>query len=206
VDSGRLSGTDLGFLLTDMALRGRGTKSRAILLDLKRQQRGLFSPSEPFVMSQSEFKFELKYWLPAIVVAIVVSVFSSHYFSAQQTGRVIIPMLRWFFPSASNHWLRLMHLAIRKAAHVTEFGVFSIAVFHGVRGNRDGWQLSWAVITLVIAVCYAGLDEWHQSFVPLREARFRDVCIDAFGALLAQLIVWIYAKRHRGSNGITRPA
>ena len=90
--------------------------------------------------------------------------------------------------------LRLMHVGIRKMAHITEFGLFSITVFHGIRGGRFGWRLSWALITLVIAVTYAGLDEWHQSFVPLREARGRDVAIDALGAVLAQILVWFYAK------------
>jgi VanZ family protein len=141
----------------------------------------------------------LKYWYPAICIAILISLFSTHYFSGEQTARVIIPILRWLFPSASHRLLHLMHFAIRKAAHVTEFAVFSIAVFHGVRGDRHGWKLEWAVITLLIAASYAGLDEWHQSFVPLREARFRDVLIDSGGALLAQALVWAYAKLHRNS-------
>ena len=85
-------------------------------------------------------------------------------------------------------------VAIRKLAHVTEFGVFSIAVFHGIRGSRTGWRLKWAVLTLLIAISFAALDEWHQSFVPLREARLRDVGIDGSGALLAQAMVWTYAK------------
>ena len=89
---------------------------------------------------------------------------------------------------------RIMHTGIRKMAHVTEFGIFSISVFHGIRGNRHGWRLNWAIGTLLLAVTYAGIDEWHQSFVPLREARFRDVAVDAFGAVLAQSLVWIYAK------------
>jgi VanZ family protein len=142
----------------------------------------------------------LKYWIPAIGIAILISLFSTHYFSAEQTGRLIIPVLRWLFPSAGKHTLRVLHFGIRKAAHVTEFGIFSVAVFHGVRAERHGWRLNWAIITLLIAVSYAGLDEWHQSFVPLREARARDVMIDAFGAVLAQVIVWIYAKFHRGSE------
>lgn len=146
----------------------------------------------------------LKYWLPAICVAIVISLFSTHYFSAEQTGRFILPALRWLFPSASSRMLRLMHFGIRKIAHVTEFGIFSVAVFHGVRAERHGWRLTWAIITLLIAVSYAGLDEWHQSIVPLREARFRDVLIDAFGAVLAQVIVWTYAKLHRGSAEFAR--
>jgi VanZ family protein len=143
--------------------------------------------------------FHLKYWLPAIIIAIVISLFSTHYFSSEQTARVFIPILRWLFPSASHHMLHLMHVGIRKAAHITEFGIFSVAVFHGVRAERSGWRLKWAVITLLIAVSYAGLDEWHQSFVPVREARFRDVLIDATGALLAQVFVWAYARLHRNS-------
>lgn len=93
--------------------------------------------------------------------------------------------------------LRVMHVAIRKLAHVTEFGIFSITVFRGIRAGRSGWRFSWALATLAIAVAYAGMDEWHQSFVPLREARARDVAIDALGALLAQVLVWGYANWRR---------
>jgi len=141
----------------------------------------------------------LKYWLPAIGLAVLISLFSTHYFSSEETARVILPLLRRLFPSASQHLLHLMHYGIRKAAHVTEFGLFSIAVFHGVRADRRGWRPDWAIITILLALSYAGVDEWHQSFVPLREARFRDVLIDASGALLAQVFVWAYAKLHRNA-------
>ncbi len=107
---------------------------------------------------------------------------------------MVIPILHRLFPSANPHTLHLLHVGIRKLAHVTEFGAFSIAVFHGVRAGRAGWQFHWAITTLLIATAYAGFDEWHQSFVPLREARVRDVAIDAFGAVLAQSFVWIYAR------------
>jgi VanZ family protein len=145
----------------------------------------------------------LKYWIPAIIVAVLISVFSTHYFSSQQTARVIYPILKWFFPAASLRTLHLMHVGIRKLAHVIEFGVFSITVFLGVRGPRSGWRLNWAFWTLLIAIAYAGLDEWHQSFVPLREPRIRDVFIDSFGALLAQVGVWSYAQIHPNSASAT---
>ena len=136
----------------------------------------------------------LKYWMPALIVAVLITIFSTHYFSAQQTARVIYPVLLWLFPSASQRSLHLMHIGIRKMAHVSEFGIFSITVFRGVRGGRSGWRPCWAVVTLLIAVGYAAMDEWHQSFVPLRHASFRDVIIDAVGALLAQILVWAYAN------------
>lgn len=136
----------------------------------------------------------LKYWLPAVCVAILISLFSTHYFSSQQTARAIIPILRWLLPFATFRTLNRMHTLIRKLAHLTEFGFFSIAVFHGVRGNCSGWRLNWAIYTMLIALIYAGFDEWHQSFVPLREPRVRDVVIDVTGAFLSQVLVWAYAK------------
>jgi VanZ family protein len=141
----------------------------------------------------------IKHWLPAIGVAILISIFSTHYFTSEQTARVILPILRWIFPAATPRLLHLMHVGIRKLAHVTEFGVFSITVFHGVRAGRTGWRLDWALVTLLIAVAYAGIDEWHQSFVPLRQASPRDVAVDALGALLAQSLVWAYANWRWGS-------
>lgn len=135
----------------------------------------------------------LKLWIPALFVAILISTFSTHYFSDEQTGRILLPALHWLFPWATQRTLHLMHVGIRKLAHITEFGVFSATVFRGVRGEQTGWRFNWAVITLLIAAGYAALDELHQSIVPLRHATPRDVAIDTFGALLAQVIVWWYA-------------
>jgi VanZ family protein len=134
------------------------------------------------------------FWIPAILVAALISIFSTHYFTGDETARVIIPVLHRLFPHASPHTLHLMHVGIRKLAHVVEFGAFSISLFHGIRGPRRGWRWSWAISTLLLAVAYAGLDEWHQTFVPLREPRLRDVAIDSAGALLAQGLVWVYAR------------
>jgi hypothetical protein len=100
----------------------------------------------------------LKYWFPAILVALLISLFSTHYFSGEETARVIIPLLHWLYPAATPHMLRVMHVGIRKLAHVTEFGLFSITVFHGICGGRSGWRFSWALATLVIAVAYASMD------------------------------------------------
>src|SRR5689334_24708666 len=59
----------------------------------------------------------------------LISTFSTRFFTSEQTGRVILPVLHGLFPWASRRMLYLMHFAIRKAAHVTEFGGFSITVF-----------------------------------------------------------------------------
>lgn len=141
----------------------------------------------------------LAYWVPAICIALMISGLSTDAFSSDNTSRILIPLLHWLFPFASQDTLALLHTGIRKSAHLTEFGMFSGAVFFGVRAGRRGWRLKWALISFLIAASYAGLDEWHQSFVPVREARVGDVLIDSTGALLAQVFVWSYAKLRRKS-------
>ncbi len=136
----------------------------------------------------------LRHWLPAIIVAAIISVFSTRYFSSDATQEFFYPILHWLFPSASRHVIHLMHVGIRKLAHVAEFGVFSVTIFHGIRGDRHGWRFDWAFLTLLISVAFACVDEFHQLFVPGREASPRDVAIDALGALLAQTLVWAYSK------------
>lgn len=136
----------------------------------------------------------LFYWIPAICIAFMISGFSTHYFSGEQTSRIIVPFFHWLFPSASPQTLQLIHHLIRKGAHMMEFGAFSISIFYGVRAGRGGWTLRWSAATLVIALCYAALDEWHQSFVPGRQARVDDVLLDLTGALLAQLLIYASLK------------
>ncbi len=143
----------------------------------------------------TKLQVRMRYWVPALFMASLIFIFSTSGFSDEHTGHIILPVLHWMLPWASPRTLHVLHMGIRKMAHVTEFGVFSAAIFNGVRAGRSGWKLSWAIATLLIAGVWAGLDEFHQSFVPLREARLRDVVIDVFGAFLSQLFVWWYATR-----------
>jgi VanZ family protein len=48
------------------------------------------------------------------------------------------------------------------------------------------------VYSAIIGVLYAISDEYHQTFVPLREGRMLDVFIDSFGIFLMYLFL-----RHR---------
>jgi hypothetical protein len=99
-----------------------------------------------------------RYWIPAILTAAMISVFSTGLFRENHTGKYSLRLLRWLLPVASAHLHHRLHTAIRKMAHVIEFGLFSITVFHGIRGGRFGWRFNWAFATLVIAITYAGLD------------------------------------------------
>lgn len=80
-----------------------------------------------------------------------------------------------------------IHYYVRKTAHVTEYFILAASVafplyVYGVRGI---WLMLYAG---AFCVAFAGLDEYHQSFVAGRGASGRDVMIDSIG-IFAGLIV-----------------
>jgi VanZ family protein len=115
---------------------------------------------------------------------------STDSFSSQHTGSIILVALRLVLPHAHPETLDLIHLLIRKTAHITEYFIFSLLLLRAIRGVESGWTLRWAILALLIASSYAAFDEFHQSFVPSRTASPRDVLLDATGATLAQIAAW----------------
>jgi len=131
----------------------------------------------------------LRRWWPALLWAIVISAFSTGVFTSDNTSRVIVPILKWFFPHASQETLFLVHHFIRKMGHVTEYFILSLLILRGIRAGKTGIHLGWALAAVAIVGCYAALDEFHQSFVPGRTAAVSDVLIDTAGGVAAQVVV-----------------
>lgn len=86
-----------------------------------------------------------------------------------------------------------IHYYVRKAAHMTEYFLLAIAVSFPlyVYRLRGFWLVFLAGI---ICVGFAGLDEYHQSFVANRTPAVKDVGFDSvgafFGILLVQAFCW----------------
>jgi VanZ family protein len=135
----------------------------------------------------------LALWWPALAWAVVISLFSTHLFTSQNTGHVIIPLLHWLFPSASPRSLEFMHHIIRKCGHLTEYFILSLLILRGIRAGRHGMHLAWAVLAIVLVAGYASLDEFHQRFVPGRTPKVTDVLIDTTGGAAAQAIAALFA-------------
>lgn len=118
--------------------------------------------------------------------------------SFQHTSRIIGPLLHWLFPTLSNETTHLAIVAVRKAAHVTEYSILAWLVWRLVRNSnkrpKPDWNWGDAGRTLLVVVLYAASDEFHQIFVPSREASLRDVLIDTSGGVLALLCLWILAR------------
>jgi len=144
----------------------------------------------------------MKYWLPAIAWAILISWASTDMFSSSHTSRFILPALHWLFPLASAETLERLHFLIRKTAHFTEYFAFSFLLLRAVRGENRGWQIRWAISAIMIAAGYSALDEFHQSFVPSRTASPWDSLLDTTGAATAQIVLWLWF-RFRGRKNVS---
>ena len=144
-------------------------------------------------------------WLPVILWAIAISVFSTHVFTSDDTGRFIIPLLHWLFPHASMQALDQMHFFIRKTGHFTEYFILSLLVLRGIRAGRNGIRFAWMAITLLAVGSYASLDEFHQRFVAGRTPAVGDVVLDTTGGAIALILVGLIfalSRRKRTSTQV----
>ena len=148
----------------------------------------------------SQFPDWLRAWWPALLWAAVIFAASTDTFSSEHTSRIIVPLIRLLVPGISAAKLEFVHHLIRKSAHFTEYFIFSLLLYRGLRGIRRGWHLAPAVLAWFIAAAYSALDEIHQSFVASRGASARDSLLDSFGALVALVVVFLsYRSRRRTS-------
>ena len=140
----------------------------------------------------------LIYWLPVLVWMSLIFTASGDTHSAQHSSRIIEPVLRWLFPHLGDGTIQQIVFLVRKCAHMAEYALLALLVWRAlrrpVRRDRRPWRWSQAGFALLGTALYAGSDEIHQLFVPTREGKFADVMIDAAGAALALLALWLLGK------------
>jgi VanZ family protein len=139
----------------------------------------------------------LKAWWPAIAWACVIFSMSTDTFSAEHTASVFEPILRWLMPTLTKVQFHSIHYFIRKSAHFSEYFVFCLLLYRGVRGERKGWRWSWGLAALSCAAGYSILDEIHQAFVASRTASAYDSLLDSAGAFVAFATLWLWFRFRR---------
>jgi VanZ family protein len=100
-----------------------------------------------------------------------------------ETSRFIVPFLRWLLPGAAPATLDLLHEAIRKLGHVSEFAILAVLWYRGLSWERQARRPKAALAAFALTLAFAGLDEVHQAFVATRTASVMDVGWDGLGAL-----------------------
>jgi len=83
-----------------------------------------------------------------------------------------------------------LNVVIRKATHLTVFGLLAGLARWALIGWRWEWIGAWSFATL-----WGAVDEWHQLYVPNRGASISDVVLNSVGAFFALLILYVWVHR-----------
>jgi len=137
----------------------------------------------------------LSRYLPLVAWLVFISFASSDSFSANNTSRIVGPLVLWLFPKTSPETMDVIHFVMRKVAHFTEYAILAYLAARAFRTSpRPALANRWFLAALALVVCYALIDEYHQSFVPSRTASIYDSFIDMTGGLVA---LFILRRRHK---------
>ena len=115
------------------------------------------------------------FWLPVVVWALVIFLFSS-----MPTN-----------PVSQVYW---KEFAVKKSAHMVEYAIFTILLYRALRVS--GVEKTEAGIYAIILAVLSGIsDEFHQSFTPGREPKVRDVFFDTLGSTGSIYLLWKFLPR-----------
>jgi VanZ family protein len=136
----------------------------------------------------------LKYWLPVLLWMGVIFSASSDAKSFGRSSRIIAPLVRFFFPRLQTATVDQVVFLVRKCAHLTEYAVMALLCWRALRkparGTPRPWQWREARMAFLLVALYAASDEFHQLFVPSRQALVIDVMIDTTGGIVGLLLLW----------------
>ena len=157
-----------------------------------------FRHGSAFPRLNPEQKTVLKTWIAAILWMIVILLESSSLGSSMNTSRILYPLFHYLFGMDARQFAP-WHFLIRKGGHVFGYGLLSILLFRAWRATLPvmsgvRWTLRWANIAVLATAVVASLDEWHQSFNPLRTGTPKDVLLDTCAAVAAQILVFLSVR------------
>jgi VanZ family protein len=156
-------------------------------------------------------------WVPALLWLVVIAWESTPLMSAENTGHLLLAIVRFFDPRITLAQLQLLNGIGRKIGHGIGYGILSLLMLRAWWATlmlpRSATRLpSWsaivttwsaraAVLALLSAAAVAGLDEWHQTLLAERTGTIRDVALDTTAAALVQLVI-VAARGMRGKQEV----
>jgi VanZ family protein len=143
----------------------------------------------------------LALWLPPLAWTLVIHWMSSPAWGADETGSILTPLLMAALPRATPSEISMLHMLIRKGAHVGEYAVLAGLWFRALVCGAGLGPASAVRIALGLTVGWAIVDEAYQLTVDNRTGSFVDVGVDAVGAVVSLVIArsaWGWVDRLTG--------
>ena len=124
---------------------------------------------------------------------------------AEEIAKVVVEDFEELPEEEQQEVVQRIDPPVRKVAHATEFGVLGGLFFLlFLTFPLPMWASH--LLSIFAAAIFGALDEWHQTFVPGRSGRSRDVLIDTSGAILVCSILLLLAhllKKNRKKIKVT---
>jgi VanZ family protein len=158
------------------------------------------------ISARDGFRHWASAWVPVILCIGIIAIESTPRFGADHTTGPLQHFFEFLFHKhfTQPEWWRL-HMVIRKGGHFVGYGLQSAAWFRAFWMTwraHDPTRMPVAVHGLAMLGTFfiAGSDEFHQTFLPNRTGSFVDVMTDCSGALLLQILIWLWMVfRKRGA-------
>jgi VanZ family protein len=137
-------------------------------------------------------------WLPVAIGIAIIVIESTELFGSDNTSVPLRHIFEAMFGRVSDMNWEIIHHLIRKSGHFLGYGFIGLA-----------WLRAWwftlprshfvpdAMLALMGTALVASCDEWHQTFLPNRTGTPWDVVLDCTGAIVLQLLVYIYMRSFR---------
>jgi VanZ family protein len=134
-----------------------------------------------------------------------MTLLSTAAYSGSVTGWLLAQLFLSLHIHLTPHTFAAIHFLIRKLAHITEYAIFGLLLYHSFEPRHpEGWNTRSAFSALVVAGLFALTDEYHQSFVPGRTASLVDCGIDTAGALLGMVLLYAGRRLHARNSNIAK--
>ncbi|MCP4570012.1 MAG: VanZ family protein [FCB group bacterium] len=90
---------------------------------------------------------------------------------------------------------------IDKLAHFGEYFLFFLLTYRALANFREGQpHFSVYIVSVVLSIIFAALDEYHQSFVKGRQSDIYDLGADTIGIVLGALLHYLFGRRKLSSR------
>lgn len=120
-------------------------------------------------------------WAAVLLWTGVILLLSTDSFSADETSRIIGPLLDFFFPGLEAATRALVHAGVRKSAHAFEYAVLAVLAARALRIGSVRREVRTTLLSLSIALGVASVDETGQARRVSRTGSPLDVVLDAAG-------------------------
>lgn len=145
-------------------------------------------------MSTFLFMKKFKYWIPVIIIMLIIFYYSKDGSTASdyKSNGIADLIIKVF--NLKNIDPFYLNVLIRKLAHFSIYFILGFFVINALYKTTNLNYFNIFVLALIICFLYSCSDEIHQLLVPGRSGEIRDVILDTSGSSIMILMYYFYLK------------